>query len=204
MHAARGTATKASAGDAAGVGGGAGGRFRHQRRGEKASGAGAAAQAVVDEEEVAARARAAALAVRGREARKRAVQRARRGTSTRDATAVRTSTRFHRPATLKTERAPKYPRKSRASKPRLSELTLIKYPLTNEGVMRKIEEQNTLVFIVALRANKPQIRRAVKRVYDVDALKVNTLIRPDGLKKAYVRLTEDCDALEVANKIGIC
>jgi large subunit ribosomal protein L23Ae len=32
---------------------------------------------------------------------------------------------------------------------------------------------------------------------------VNTLIRPDGLKKAYVRLTPDHEALEVANRIGI-
>jgi large subunit ribosomal protein L23Ae len=27
--------------------------------------------------------------------------------------------------------------------------------------------------------------------------------RPDGAKKAYVRLTADYDALDVANKIGI-
>lgn len=27
--------------------------------------------------------------------------------------------------------------------------------------------------------------------------------RPDGTKKAYVRLTPDYDALDVANKIGI-
>jgi len=32
---------------------------------------------------------------------------------------------------------------------------------------------------------------------------VNTLVRPDGLKKAYVRLTQDFDALDVANRIGI-
>ena len=29
------------------------------------------------------------------------------------------------------------------------------------------------------------------------------LRRPDGSKKAYVRLTADYDALDVANKIGI-
>ena len=28
-------------------------------------------------------------------------------------------------------------------------------------------------------------------------------LRPDGLKKAYVRLTADYDALDVANKIGV-
>merc|ERR1712032_1470108 len=31
--------------------------------------------------------------------------------------------------------------------------------------------------------------------------KINTLIRPDGKKKAYVRLTADYDALDIANKI---
>lgn len=29
------------------------------------------------------------------------------------------------------------------------------------------------------------------------------LCRPDGAKKAYVRLTADYDALDIANKIGI-
>jgi large subunit ribosomal protein L23Ae len=31
----------------------------------------------------------------------------------------------------------------------------------------------------------------------------STSCRPDGTKKAYVRLTADYDALDVANKIGI-
>ncbi|CAG8851409.1 14023_t:CDS:2, partial [Racocetra persica] len=48
--------------------------------------------------------------------------------------------------------------------------------------------------------NKRQIKEAVKKLYDVDAQKINTLIRPDGTKKAYVRLTADVDALDVANK----
>jgi hypothetical protein len=29
------------------------------------------------------------------------------------------------------------------------------------------------------------------------------IFRPDGRKKAYVRLTADFDALEVANKVGL-
>lgn len=69
--------------------------------------------------------------------------------------------------------------------------------------MKKIEDNNTLVFIVNTRANKPQIKQAVKQLYDIDVAKVNTLIRPDGLKKAYVRLAPDYDALDIANKIGI-
>jgi len=79
----------------------------------------------------------------------------------------------------------------------------IRYPLTTESAMKKIEDNNTLVFICDVRANKQQISQAVKKMYDIACAKVNTLVRPDGVKKAYVRLTQDFDALDVANKIGI-
>ena len=50
-------------------------------------------------------------------------------------------------------------------------------PLNTESAMKKIEEHNTLVFIVDLKANKRQIKDAVKKLYDVSTAKVNTLIR---------------------------
>ncbi|XP_069398671.1 large ribosomal subunit protein uL23 [Ovis canadensis] len=87
--------------------------------------------------------------------------------------------------------------------PRLDHYAIIKFPLTTESAMKKIEDNNTLVFIVDVKANKHQIKQAVKKLYDIDVAKVNTLIRPDGEKKAYVRLAPDYDALDVANKIGI-
>ena len=92
------------------------------------------------------------------------------------------------------------------SAPRLQKLdafSIIKYPLTTESAMKKIEDHNTLVFIVDARANKKQIKEAVSKLYDIQTKKINTLIRPDGEKKAYVRLQPDYDALDVANKIGV-
>ncbi|XP_058794337.1 large ribosomal subunit protein uL23 [Phymastichus coffea] len=116
---------------------------------------------------------------------------------------IRTSVHFHRPKTFRPPRNPKYPRKSVPSRSRMDAVNIIKYPLTTEASMKKIEDNNTLVFIVHTGANKFHIKSSVKKLYDVDVLKVNTLIRPDGKKKAYVRLTRDYDALDVANKIGI-
>jgi len=54
---------------------------------------------------------------------------------------------------------------------------IIKFPLTTESAMKQIEDNNTLVFIVGLTANKKQIKDAVKKLYDISAAKVNTLIR---------------------------
>jgi large subunit ribosomal protein L23Ae len=50
-------------------------------------------------------------------------------------------------------------------------------PLNTESAMKKIEEHNTLVFLVDIKANKRQIKDAVKKLWDVQAAKVNTLIR---------------------------
>merc|ERR1712198_456062 len=98
---------------------------------------------------------------------------------------------------------PKYSKRSVPRVNKLDQYQILKFPLTTESAMKKIEDNNTLVFIVDTRASKPQIKLAVKKLYDIDVANVNTLIRPDGLKKAYVRLATDYDALDVANKIGI-
>ncbi|KAI8097320.1 ribosomal protein L23/L15e core domain-containing protein [Halteromyces radiatus] len=115
---------------------------------------------------------------------------------------IRTSTRFNIPKTLKLSRTPKYTRKSVPHLPRMDQYRVIRQPLNTETSMKKIEDHNTLTFIVDVKANKNQIKLAVKKLYDVEALKINTLIRPDGTKKAYVRLTADVDALDIANRIG--
>ena len=39
--------------------------------------------------------------------------------------------------------------------------------------------------IVDVKANKHQIKQAVKKLCDIDVDKVNTLIRPEGGEKAY-------------------
>ncbi|KAK4725020.1 hypothetical protein R3W88_027799 [Solanum pinnatisectum] len=95
---------------------------------------------------------------------------------------IRTKVTFHRPKTLKKDRNPKYPRISAPGRNRLDQ---------------------KLRIIIHLYLNKKMIKDAVKKMYDIQAKKVNTLIRPDGTKKAYARLTPDYDALDVANKIGI-
>jgi ribosomal protein L23 len=63
----------------------------------------------------------------------------------------------------------------------------VKQPGAYEWQMRKIED-NTLLFIVDTKANKPQLKQAVKKLYDIDVAKVNIVMRPDGEKKACVQL----------------
>jgi large subunit ribosomal protein L23Ae len=116
---------------------------------------------------------------------------------------VRRSVHFHQPKTRKLPKAPKFPRKSVAHVNKMDNYRIVVSPLTTESAMKKIEDINTLAFVCDVLATKKQIKDAVESLYDVKVQSVNTLIRPDGKKKAYVRLTNDFDALDVANRIGL-
>ena len=116
---------------------------------------------------------------------------------------VRRNVHFFMPKTRMTEKAPKFPRKSVNHLNKMDKYRVVVSPLTTESAMKKIEDINTLAFVCDVLANKKQIKDAVEAHYEVKVQSVNTLIRPDGKKKAYVRLTSDFDALDVANRIGI-
>ncbi|XP_048213612.1 60S ribosomal protein L23a-like [Perognathus longimembris pacificus] len=81
---------------------------------------------------------------------------------------LRTLLTFRRPKTLRLRRQPKYPRKSAPRRNKLDHYAIIKFPLTTESAMKKIDDNNTLVFIVDIKANKHQIKQAVKKLYDID------------------------------------
>ena len=112
-------------------------------------------------------------AAKAKSAKKAALQ----GAHSHRARKVRYSVSFYRPKTLRLPRTPRYPRKSIPHVPRMDEYRTIVSPLNTESAMKKIEEHNTLVFLVDIKANKRQIKDAVKKLYDVQAAKVNTLIR---------------------------
>jgi large subunit ribosomal protein L23 len=80
---------------------------------------------------------------------------------------------------------------------------VIKYPMMTERSVSMIENENKLIFIVNREADKDDIAKAVKELYDVEAETVRTLITRQGEKKAFVKLKAGYDASEVAIKLGI-
>lgn len=82
-------------------------------------------------------------------------------------------------------------------------MTIIKNPLVTEKTTRLMEENNTLTFEVDIDANKPQIKEAVRKRYEVEVNDVNTMISSKGKKKAYVKLHPEFDAEEIAGRIGL-
>ena len=114
-----------------------------------------------------------------------------------------TSVTFRRPVTKTEKRAGKYQVHSTKKASQNNIYSVIEYPIAGEAASKLMEEQNTLVFIVSLKSTKTQIKRAFKERYDVDIRKVNTLVRPDGKKKAFITLKGDQEAVELGSKVGL-
>ena len=116
---------------------------------------------------------------------------------------VWTKTTFRLPKTLRKARTPKATVHSVNKQVTWDKYAVVKFPRSTESAIKTVEDHNTLVFIVDKRASKPTIKKACQDLYNIKVKKVNTLITARGEKKAYVILTKEHDALEVANKIGI-
>lgn len=80
---------------------------------------------------------------------------------------------------------------------------VILYPLMTESSSLMVEKENKLVFVVSLKANKKDVKRAVEELYEVKVKDVNTQITPQGQKKAFVKLQPDFKAADVAIRLGI-
>jgi large subunit ribosomal protein L23 len=80
---------------------------------------------------------------------------------------------------------------------------IINFPLMTESASLMVEKDNKLIFVVNRNADKADIKRAVEVLYAVKVKKVNLLITPQGVKKAFVKLTPEFRASDVAIKLGI-
>jgi ribosomal protein uL23 len=81
--------------------------------------------------------------------------------------------------------------------------TIIIRPVVTEASLEAVDNENKLILFVDLRANKNTIKWAVETLYDVVVVKVNTMITPDGRKKALVKLAPEYSAGEVATQLGV-
>jgi large subunit ribosomal protein L23 len=80
---------------------------------------------------------------------------------------------------------------------------IIKYPLATEKSVRLMESENKLVFIVHKKARKAEIKKALEEMFKVKVLKVTTTILPSDKKKAYVQLSAETPAIDIATQLGL-
>ncbi len=76
-------------------------------------------------------------------------------------------------------------------------------PLTTEKAVKLMETENKLLFRVHLKSKKPEIKKAVEELFKVKVVKVSTFHTPRGEKRAYVKLSNENPAIDIATQLGL-
>jgi len=79
---------------------------------------------------------------------------------------------------------------------------ILKRPYVTERTFDQIERENKLCFLVDDKVTKSQVASAVRALYEVKVVAVNTSRTARG-KKAFVRLSADNKAADLATKLGL-
>jgi len=79
---------------------------------------------------------------------------------------------------------------------------VIKYPLSTEKSVRLMESENKLIFVVSRNAKKQDVKKAIEEMFKVKVIKVNLAINGNE-KKAYVKLSDDTPAIDIATQLGL-
>lgn len=118
---------------------------------------------------------------------------------------VRNKLRFFKPRTLMVASKPKYGRSTSVLRmpAKFDKFSVLINPINTEKANKSMTERNTLVFSIHPRSNKVQVKKAFNEIYHVKPRAVNTLVTPQGTKKAYIRLRPEDDAVSFASKLGI-
>ncbi len=80
---------------------------------------------------------------------------------------------------------------------------IIKYPLSTEKSLRLMESENKMVFVVDRSATKETTKKELETLFKVKIIGINFMVSPKGIKKAYVTLSAETSALDVATQLGM-
>ena len=104
---------------------------------------------------------------------------------------------------IKLKRNPKVEKKSVLREKTFDKFAILLNPCSSERFYKKMENENTIIFYVAQKANKQEIKKAFKDAFGVLPQRVNTLNTILGRKKAFIKLPKSNEASEIASKIGL-
>ncbi len=80
---------------------------------------------------------------------------------------------------------------------------ILKYPVATEKAIRMLEAENKLIFVVSKKATKDEIKQSVQQLFKATVMTVNTTITPQGIKQAYIKLSANSPAIDIATNLGI-
>jgi large subunit ribosomal protein L23 len=80
---------------------------------------------------------------------------------------------------------------------------VLKYPHATEKATYGVENESKLQFIVHNNATKPEIKKAIEKMFGQKVTAVRTMMTTKGEKKAIVAFANEKAAEEILSRLGI-
>ena len=80
---------------------------------------------------------------------------------------------------------------------------ILLYPIATEKAINMIEKNNVLTYVVDIRAKKDEIRKEFESVFKVKVDKINTEMEPRNRKRAYIKISKQFKASDVALRLKL-
>jgi large subunit ribosomal protein L23 len=77
------------------------------------------------------------------------------------------------------------------------------YPIATEKAINMIERNNVITYVVDTRSSKADIKKEFEDVFKVKVDKVNTEIEPKNRKRAFIKLSSQFKASDIALKLKL-
>jgi len=82
-------------------------------------------------------------------------------------------------------------------------MTSLIYPIATEKAINMIERDNIITYIVSMNATKKEIKEEFEKMFNVKVARVSTIREPSNRKKAYIKLTPQYKASDIALKLKL-
>ncbi len=80
---------------------------------------------------------------------------------------------------------------------------ILESPIATEKAIRLMELNNELVFKVDERATKSQIKEEIEKKFNVKVIEVRVVRTIKGYKKAYIQLSKNTPAIDIATRLKL-
>lgn len=82
-------------------------------------------------------------------------------------------------------------------------MNALMYPIATEKAINMIERNNVVTYMVDTRSNKTQIKKEFENTFKVKVDKVNVEIEPRNRKRAYIKISGEFKASDIALKLKL-
>lgn len=82
-------------------------------------------------------------------------------------------------------------------------MEVLKYPVSTEKAIRMLESDNVITFVVDMKATRSKVKKEIEERFKVKVKDIRVVIDAKGRKKAYIRLSSEYPAIDIATQLGL-